>query len=48
MAKSQIPLTNTVVSNLEKLLAQQGRSLDKPREVFDATLDGLLCGANTP
>jgi integrase len=42
MAKSQIPLTNTVVSNLEKLLAQQGRSIDKPREVFDATLDGLL------
>jgi integrase len=42
MAKSQIALTNTLVSNLEKHLAQQGRSLDKPREVFDATLDGLL------
>ena len=42
MAKSQIPLTNTLASNLEKLLTQQGRSLDKPREVFDATLDGLL------
>lgn len=42
MAKSQTPLTNTLVSNLEKHLTQQGRSLDAPREVFDATLDGLL------
>lgn len=39
---ARIQLTNTIVNGMEKLLAKQGRSLDKPREIFDDTVDGLL------
>ena len=41
-ASARVQLTNSYLLHLERHLSERGRSLDKPREVWDAQLIGLL------
>lgn len=42
MKRSAVVITAAVANGMEKLLVQRGQSLDRPAEIFDKTLRGLI------